>query len=105
MKINTEGMTSGKLHLPVAPILCIIVPADIIKRVIAIPGIKMQLAVSSMKLFIGSVSSPYATLAIRMPNTNEGILAGGAMLIQREIWKRTYVALVDIKYVLMHHWL
>lgn len=103
MKIKTEGITSGKLHSPVSLFLRIIMPTDVIKRVIAIPSVKFVFS-SSIALFIVQVCSPYATLAIRLPNKNEGILAGGLMSIRRRFGGRILPWWM-LKYVLIHHWL
>jgi hypothetical protein len=51
MKIKTEGITNGKLTLPVTLFLRIIVPTDVIKRVIPIPSAKFVFS-NSVVLFI-----------------------------------------------------
>lgn len=77
IKMRTEGITSGRLYLPVALLLRIIMQTAIIKRLVAIPNVKFVLSGSAG----AQRCSPYATLAMRLANRNEGILAGGDMLI------------------------
>lgn len=83
IKIETEGITSGKLYLPVVLFLRIMVLKDVIKRVTAIPNIIFVFS-SSVICFIVQECSPYARVPMRTANKNDGTWAGGAMLILLE---------------------